>query len=305
MAPLVTTEPPPVVSELGVEPLADAGSGLADAGAPPPGSVVEEPPLPPPFAPNLPDDLINAPVSGEIVFSDEAEWEVDGVFEPTFEIRTPTASYWIAKPLGTMVSLEDSAATPGQWLAFSSGFRPLRGVPALQQPPATRFTTVRDEESQTPTHVRLTAVSLDGAWQWVWDFYLTHVTFTVNRAPGSFAFNYRGVPGGELGQEDQLVRSDGTAQSARNSFGADLPGPSEWAYLADTTLGRSLFLIQHTDDALADRYQVRDNDSAFFTFGDGQITTLPQRFSLGLLPSVSHPTVTARAEFVIGAISGR
>jgi hypothetical protein len=305
MAPLVTTEPPPIVSELGVEPAIDAGSVAPDAGATPPGSVVEEPPPLPPFAPNLPDDLINAPVSGEIVFSDEAEWEVDGVFEPTFEIRTPTASYWIAKPLGTMVSLEDRAATPGQWLAFSSGFRPLRGVPALQQPPATRFTTVRDEESQTPTHVRLTAVSLDGAWQWVWDFYVTHVTFTVNRAPVSIGFNYRGVPGGSLGQEDQLVRSDGTAQGARNSFGADLPGPSEWAYLADTTLGRSLFLIQHQDDALAERYQVRDNDSAFFTFGDGQITTLPQRFSLGIVPSASHATVTNRAEFVIGAISGR
>lgn len=308
MAPLVMAEPMSALPDGGGAPLVPSDAGLAspDAGAPPPGSVVEEPPPgPPPFAPALPDDLRNAPVSGEIVFSDEAEWEVDGVFEPTFEIRTPTASYWIAKPLGTMVSLEDRAATPDQWIAFSSGFRPLRGVPALQEPPATRFTTVRDEESQTPTHVRLTSVSLDGAWQWVWDFYVTHVTFTLNRAPGNIAFNYRGVPGGSLGQEDQLVLSDGTAQGARNSFSGELPGPSEWAYVADTTLGRSLFLIQHTDDALAERYQVRDNDSAFFTFGDGQITALPQRFSLGLIPSTSHATVTARVEFVTGAISGR
>jgi hypothetical protein len=307
MAPLVTVEPAVAQSDAGSGPVAaDAGLAL-DAGAPgtPPGTVVEQPPAPPPFAPALPDDLQNAPVSGEIVFSDEAEWEVDGVFEPTFEIHTPTASYWIAKPLGTMVSMEDRAAAPEQWIAFSSGFRPLRGVPALQEPPATRFTTVRDEDSQTPTHVRLTSVSLDGEWQWVWDFYVTHVTFTVNRAPGNIAFNYRGVPGGSLGQEDQLVLSDGTAQGARNSFSGELPGPSEWAYLADTTLGRSLFMIQHTDDALAERYQVRDNDSAFFTFGNGLITTLPQRFSLGLIPSTSHATVTGRAEFVIGAISGR
>lgn len=309
MVPLTTTEQEPAaatpVSESG-----DAGSlTLADAGAPPPGSVVEDPPTvadPPPFAADLPDDLRNAPVTGEIVFSDEAEWEVDGVFEPTFEIHTPTASYWIAKPLGTMVSLEDRSATPGgQWIAFSSGFRPLRGVPAFATPPATRVTTVRDEESTTPTHVRLTSVSLDGLWQWVWDFYITHVTFTINRAPGPIGFNYRGVPGGSLGSEDQLVLSDGTAQSARNSFSGDLPGPSEWAYIADTTLGRSIFLIQHSDDALAERYQVRDNDSAFFTFGNGQITSLPMRFSLGLIESTNHATVSARANFVISAISGR
>jgi hypothetical protein len=305
--PLTMTEPSaaaPVSEEPG-----DAGSpNVADAGALPPGSVVEEPPTtpdPPPFAADLPDDLRNAPVSGEIVFSDEAEWEVDGVFEPTFEIRTPTASYWIVKPLGTMVSLEDRAATPGQWIAFSSGFRPLRGVPAFAEPPATRVTTVRDDESTTPTHVRLTSVALDGAWQWVWDFYITHATFTINRAPGPIGFNYRGVPGGSLGTEDQLVLSDGTAQGARNSFGGDLPGPSEWAYIADTTLGRSIFLIQHSDDALAERYQVRDNDSAFFSFGNGQITSLPMRFSLGLIASTNHATVSARASFVTSAIPGR
>ncbi len=313
MAPLVTVQPAGAQPDAGSEPLRGAADAAAapDSAAPAgPGSVVEPPippvpPAPPPFAPALPDDLRNAPVSGEIVFSDEAEWEVDGIFEPTFEIHTPTASYWIAKPLGTMVSLQDRATTPAQWIDFSSGFRPLRGVPALQEPPATRFTTVRDEESQTPTHVRLTSVSLDGAWQWVWDFYVTHVTFTINRAPGNIAFNYRGVPGGSLGQEDQLVLSDGTAQGARNSFSGELPGPSEWAYLADTTLGRSLFLIQHTDDLLAERYQVRDNDSAFFTFGNGLITALPQRFSLGILPSANHASVAARVEFVTGAISGR
>jgi hypothetical protein len=310
MVPLTMTEQgpataPPVAPESG-----DAGSvQLADAGTPAPGSVVENPPSvpdPPPFAADLPDDLRNAPVSGEITFSDEAEWEVDGVFEPTFEIHTPTASYWIAKPLGTMVSLEDRSATPGgQWIAFSSGFRPLRGVPAFATPPATRVTTVRDEESTTPTHLRLTSVSLDGSWQWVWDFYVTHVTFTINRAPGPIGFNYRGVPGGSLGAEDQLVLSDGTAQSARNSFSGDLPGPSEWAYIADTTLNRSIFLIQHTDDTLAERYQVRDNDSAFFSFGNGQITSLPMRFSLGLIASTSQATVSARANFVTSAISGR
>jgi hypothetical protein len=286
---------------------ADAGAspsvdppGPADAAAPPQGEPTEPPVLV--TAPPLPDDLVNAPVSGEIVFSDEAEWEVDGVFEPTFEVHTPTASYWVVKPLGTIVSIEDREDAAEQWVAFSSGFRPLRGVPSFPTPPATRVSTVRDAASQTPTHLRLTSESEDGLWQWVWDFYVTHVTFTVNRAPVPIGFAYQGVPGGSLGTEDRLVSSDGTAQGARNSFNADLPGPVEWAYLADTTLGRSLFTMQHDDDALAERYQVRDSDTSLLIFGNGQLSALPLRFSLGIIPSVDHDAVTERVEFIAGAI---
>jgi hypothetical protein len=273
-----------------------------DAAAEP--SLPIEPGEPPTVAeaPPLPDDLRDAPVAGEIVFSDEAEWEVEGVFEPTFEIHTPTASYWVVKALGTIVSIEDREPEFAQWISFSSGFRPLRGVPSFAEPPATRVTTVRDDESQTPTHLRLTVSSGDGLWQWVWDFYVTHVTFTVNRAPGPIGFAYQGVPGGSLGAEDQLVSSAGVAQGARSSFNADLAGPVEWAYLADTTLGRSLFAIQHRDDDLPERYQVRDNDTALFRFGNGAIETLPLRFSLGLIPSVSHATVSERVEFIAESI---
>jgi hypothetical protein len=250
----------------------------------------------------LPDDLIGAPVQGEIGFSDEAVWEVDGVFQPTFEIHTPTASYWIVKPLGTMVSMEDGTNVPAQWISFSSGFRPLRGVPSFAEAPVGPIVTVRDDASQTPTHLRLTSESQDGTWQWVWDFYVTHVTFTINRAPATFGFAYQGVPGGSLGTEDQLVQSDGTLQGARNSFNADLGGPVEWAYLADTTLRRSLVLLQHTDDTLPERYQVRDNDTALWRFGDGQITTRPIRFSMSLIDSSEHAAVAARVAFISAAI---
>ena len=292
--------PPPLApSDTGDAGTTGPGQPLADAATP------AEPPVEPPVlvdAPPLPDDLIDAPVAGEIVFSDEAEWEVEGVFEPTFEIHTPSASYWVVKPLGTIVSIEDGEAEAAQWIAFSSGFRPLRGVPSFPTPPATRVTTVRDDDSQTPTHLRLTATSDDGLWQWVWDFYVTHVTFTVNRAPLPFGFAYQGVPGGALGAEDRLGSNDGAVQGARNSFNADLVGPVEWAYLADTTLGRSLFAMQHRDDDLPERYQVRDNDTSLLSFGDGQLQVLPQRFSLGLIPSVSPAAISERVEFVAGAI---
>src|SRR5688572_23052600 len=44
-------------------------------------------------------------------------------------------------------------------------------------------------------------------------------------------------------------------------------------------------------------YQVRDNDSAHWAFGGGQIATLPIRFSLGLVDSVDHAVVSARVGF--------
>jgi hypothetical protein len=136
----------------------------------------------------------------------------------------------------------------------------------------------------------------------VWDFYVTHATFTLDRAPGPIGFSYRGVPAGTLGTEDQLIQSDGTAQSARNSFAGDLPGPVEWVYFADGAARRSLFLMQHTDDALPETYQARDNDSAAWVFGGGQIRALPIRFSLGLLDSVDPAVVGQRAAYVSGVI---
>jgi hypothetical protein len=287
--------PPPATA-----PLAPSAPPDAGASAPPPV------PLDPPLDENglavaLPNDLIGAPVSGEIIFSEEASWEVDGVFRPTFEVHTPTASYWIVKSLGTMVSMQDAYSGRLQWIDFSSGFRPLRNIPAFAAPPA-NISTLLDRDSQTPTHLRLTSESPDGAWRWVWDFYVTHATFTVDRAPVPTGLSYRGVPAGALGMEDQLVQSDGTAQGARNSFAGDLPGPVEWVYFADTAARRSLFLMQHRDDELAEAYQVRDNDSAAFGFGGASITALPLRFSLGIIDSTDHGVVSQRVAFVAGAI---
>lgn len=294
--------PPPVTSA----PLVPSAPPDAGTSAPPPEPPAQPEPPEPPLDENglavpLPNDLIDAPVSGEIIFSEEASWEVDGVFRPTFEVHTPTASYWIVKSLGTMVSMQDAYPGRLQWIDFSSGFRPLRNIPAFATPPA-NVSTLLDRDSQTPTHLRLTSESPDGAWRWVWDFYVTHVTFTVDRAPVPIGLSYRGVPAGALGMEDQLVQSDGTAQGARNSFQGDVPGPIEWAYFADTAARRSLFLMQHRDDELAEAHQVRDNDSAAFSFGGGAITELPLRFSLGLLDSTDHAVVSRRVAYVAGAI---
>ena len=59
--------------------------------------------------------------------------------------------------------------------------------------------------------------------------------------------------------------------------------------------------MQHTDDDIPETYQVRDNDSAHWVFGGGDVA-LPVRYSLGLINSVDLATVGARVAFVAAAI---
>ncbi len=307
------------------EPGPDAGGGMAGDGAveaedlqgmggaagiptvgadgpPVDAGTMEE--LPQGDAAELPIDLPGNPVAGTFTVAVDAEWEVNGEFVPTFEIISPSASYWLVKPLGMIVSIMDAASTDArQWIDYSSGFRPLRGLPSfgtfdLSEP----MTTTADDESQSPTHLRIHSVSESGSWRLVYDFYPTHVTLTVNAAPTPYGIAYRGVPAGLLDTTDQFVFADGSSLDGMVSSVDDLLGPVEWAYIADPVVGRSLFLIQHGDDDLTDRYQVKDNDSAMFSFGDGELTRLPMRFSFGLIESVDHEVVASRAAFVIDAI---
>jgi hypothetical protein len=263
------------------------------------------------IASDLPD-LPNAPVQGEIRYSTGASWVIDQVEIPAFRIETPTAAYFLLKSSAAIVSIDDKNNLP--WIGFSSGYRPKRGVPNLggccQPGDPTKLgmpemATVIDEQSVTLTHLRLSSKSvLDDSYWLVWDFYVTHVTLTINRASVPFGFTYHGVPGVTLDPNDQLVLSSGITRNANNAFSGDLPGPVEWAYLtnaADSTTLGSLFLIQHTDDDIPESYLVADGNSSKFVFGDGKITSTPIRFSLGLVDSVDYETVKKRVEFVISA----
>jgi hypothetical protein len=254
-------------------------------------------------APNLPIDLVDNPVQGVFAVSTEASWEVDGVMVPSIEIKTPTAKYMVIKSFGTIVSIFDVDETDSrQWIGYHRD-RPLRGLPSLETFGSVEaMTTTLDAESQTPTHLRLNAATDSGSWRLVYDFYPTHVTITVNQAPVPYGFAYRGVVAETLETADRFSVSSGTSQGAMTSSVVDWPGGAEWVYLSDPALARSLFMIQHSGDTLVDRYQVKDNDSAMISFGDGALSQLPLRFSLGLLASAQAQAVAARAEFVIGAI---
>jgi hypothetical protein len=125
---------------------------------------------------------------------------------------------------------------------------------------------------------------------------------TIARVSDTFGFTYRGTPGGQLDDADRLVLASGESQSAENSLSEVLPGTAAWLYLADPALGHSLFLIQHARDEVLDRYDSLDGDSAAFMFGDEELSAVSTRFSLGLVNSTNHASVSQRAEFVIAAV---
>jgi hypothetical protein len=263
-------------------------------------------------AADLPD-IDDSPVQGEVTFSAGASWDIDGEQWPAFEIHTPMASYWLVKADAAIVSITDSAQI--QWINFSSGFRPNRGVPNLggccQPGNPTKLglpvmtTEVDPSFTVTSSHLRLVSKSDDASYWLVWDFFLTHVTVTINRSAKPFGLTYRGLPGGDKLAAAELVVSGGTTRAATNPFTTVLPGAAGWAYITHPATNHALFMIQHAEDTLSDVYRVADGDTAMFTFGGGQIADTPMRFSLGIMDSTADTDVSGRIAFVTKVIPPR
>lgn len=263
------------------------------------------------IAPEL-EELTNSPVEGAISVSSTANWDIYGEQQEAFRIQTPTATYFVVKSVAAIASLADENGV--LWLNFSWAFVPNRGIPNLGGccqlvPPSgsnqPEMTTTLDLQSETSTHVRLESKPKAGdeTYWLVWDFFLTHMTLTVNRAQDPYGFTFDGVPGNVLGDSDQLALET-ESRKANVTYYGDLQGPAEWVYLTNEGESNpgSLFLIQHGDDNLKERYSVTDasgTKGSRFVFGDGQITTTPLRFSLGLIGSVDAAAVRDRIQYVV------
>lgn len=249
---------------------------------------------PPPLE-DLPNELARSPVQGVLTLS---EMTVAG--EKIFRIVSPIATYAVTASSGSITTLDDrSGGNIVQWVGTGGARRRRAGITASPQP---LMTTTVDEASFTARHVRLRCASNTGAWAWTWDFYATQATLSITNAEEPYAFTFSGTPGDQLTSTDSVVQGSGFGQSAVNSLLAELTGPVEWAYLTDASYGHSLFLIQHDDDDLPDRYDAIGGDTATWVFGDGQATRAQRRFSIGFIASAVHANVVARAQYVIGAI---
>jgi hypothetical protein len=249
----------------------------------------------------LPAGLADSPVAGDLSVSVDASWQVNGAPEPAVQVNTPSATYFLLKKSGMLVSMVDPAGK--DWISYSDSFRPNRGLPnfggCCQVGADAQMTTTLDGASHTTGHVRLFSTSEDSGWSLVWDFYRSHVTLTVNRAAQLFSFNYRGVPGGVLDSSDRIVFANDDSHAAIDAvLTTTLPGAVQWLYLADDVRSRSLFVLQYAADSLADAYSVADLDTSVLTLGNARLNA-PLRFSLGLIDSSEHSAVKARVDYVI------
>jgi hypothetical protein len=289
----------------------DAGGDAAGGrDAVTPGAAGAGPPVSTEPLSELPAGLADSPVTGTLSVSVDASWQVNGVPEPAVQVITPSATYFLLKKSGMLVSMVDTFDEMGKdWISYSDSFRPNRGLPSFggccQLGADAQMTTTFDEASRTPGHVRLFSTSEDSGWSLVWDFYPSHVTLTVNRAAQLFSFNYRGVPGGVLDSSDRIVFSNGDSHAALDAMETTtLPGAVQWLYLADDARSRSLFVLQYAADSLADAYSVAGVDTSVLTLGDARLRA-PLRFSLGLIDSSEHSAVKARVDYVISVTPAR
>ena len=114
------------------------------------------------------------------------------------------------------------------------------------------------------------------AWVSEWTIGPRSATFEMLATDvGTWWFLYEGTPGGAVEPAtDDVVLSDGTATLLSSPpSNADLPDP-EWAAYRDGLDDRSLLLVSHDDDSIADRRAILDD--AMTVFGFGRSTAVPQ-----------------------------
>jgi len=218
--------------------------------------------------------------------------------QSSIAVRTPTGDWYYHEVGAGFSSLDDLDGK--DWIGYSTATGAsgeYRGIPNLL-PPASgghfhpgKTSAVSALVEQGPLRARIHSTTLDSSWATQWDILPSQAILTVLAAPEDYWFLYEGTPGGTLDLvDDQVVRSDGTQDTAATTWVEDLAGP-EWVAFADPAVGRSLFVANHQDDAAIDSYRPMDGAMTVFGFGrqnlDAQLTGTPRRFSVGLIDATS------------------
>ena len=213
--------------------------------------------------------------------------------QSSFRVAANGSTYYFQKQAGGFSSLVDSSGN--DWISYSPivGSAEFRGVPnvaagGIFHPGFTCCTS--SIVTQGPLKVRVRAVSPDGKWESLWDFYPGYATMTMVKAATSYFFLYEGTPGGVMEPDkDFMVRPDNTKTLLSESWTGDLAA-QEWAYFSDPAVDKSLFAAHHEDDIIQDTYwPYKTNVLTVFGFGRtdnpaaGLLSSVPRHYTIGLL----------------------
>lgn len=255
-----------------------------------------------------------------------------------FKIETSTGDWYYHKEGGGFSSLNDTDGY--DWISYSTASGAdgdFRGIPNSVHPtdcgffhPGRTEHVTSTVKSSGPVKVTIESKNLQpvgcttaaNSWKAVWDIYPTYARMRMIAQPvgKSFWFLYEGTPGGSVDAQDVVVWSDdaterplSTAWCRDTSALGVLPAAcagndggdwsNEWAYFADKTLGRSLFLLHDANDTVPDAYALQlGNTSSMTVFGFGRVgnsryfSSVPQEFYVGLVETTAKATVQKYVE---------
>jgi Calx-beta domain len=210
------------------------------------------------------------------------------------EIQTLTATYFLQKANGGFSSILDTDGN--DWLSYdpntANAGGQFRGTPNAVFPGGglhagfSDGTTTILSSGPLKTTIEST-VSVDKAiagspftYKMKYEIYGTFVRATMEQADNSYWFLYEGTPGGMVNSDDSVVRSDGTVTDINTTWndndglgnGADATasGGNEWAYFADSAVGKYIYFAHDTTDNLKDSYLLLNDSGEMTVFGFGR-----------------------------------
>lgn len=253
---------------------------------------------------------------GKVTLTEDALDETAGAL-PAFKITTPTATYFLEKSGGGLSSLVDQDGR--DWIGFhpekgSGAGGEYRGFPnAVFRQGGSYFHAMNAKtdsleaqvEQVKEGYVSIIAESPNGEWQGRYEFFASHCSFTITKMPKdkNYWVLYEGTPGGELDLDDWWMTSSiKTPQPISKPHQGDIPSP-EWIAFGDAGGDRSIVLLNHKDDDYPDSYYQMDDKMTVFGFGREKLNVfhskVGQRFSIGLVESVSHADLATYANRIL------
>ena len=222
--------------------------------------------------------------------------------QESFEVVTPSATYYYHKEGAGFASLEDRDGN--DWI----GYRPkggaaghFRGIPnmGLNTFGHPGYTGARSELRRNGPD-RAVIASTKEKWNVTWQIHPDFAHMTVHGAGENFWYLYEGTPGGALTDGDAWMRSDGKSGRRGDKFAEDIKGDGgvEWIAFSDEKLDRTLYLARWPDDDVVDHYRPM-GPMTVFGFGRAgkgvrrRLSETPNHLIVGLVESRKREVVAA------------
>ncbi len=202
----------------------------------------------------------------------------DNVFyagQSSYRIDNQLGTLWYHKIGGGFAGMRDLNNV--EWIGFdptpgSHGAGEYRGIPNMGPYAHPGYgngsSTIL---SQGPIKVTIKTVTTDGSnGIWIWEFYPTYQTMTLQQTSVNYWLLYEGIPNGTLDQTNGYWKN---SQSESGNLGTvfthDLPGP-EWTYFGTSGQQRFMFLAHHENDGIVDHYRPFFDVGAMTILGFGR-----------------------------------